>query len=66
MLSASKESVCLQTTFARLRDALSEDVYIDVVSYILYDRDKIPAGNVFWPLTYKRRSFEHERESRAV
>jgi hypothetical protein len=64
--SASKESICIQTTFARLRDVLPEDVYIGTVSYILYDRDKIPAGNVFWPLTYKRLSFEHERELRAV
>ena len=64
--SASKESMCLQTTFARLRDVLPEDVYIGVVSYISYDWDKIPAGNTFWPLTYKRRSFEHERELRAV
>ncbi len=64
--SASKESMCLQTTFARLRDVLPEDVYRGVVSYISYDWDKIPAGNTFWPLTYKRGSFEHERELRAV
>jgi hypothetical protein len=64
--SSAKESICIQSTYARLRHALAEDVYIGVVEYILYDRDKIPAGNTFWPLTYKRRSFEHERELRAV
>lgn len=64
--STSKESMCLQTTFARLRDVLPQDVYIGVVNYISYERDTIPAGNTFWPLTYKRRSFEHERELRAV
>jgi len=64
--STSKESVCVQTTYARLREALAEDVYIGMVNYISYERDKIPAGNTFWPLVHKRKSFEHERELRAV
>jgi hypothetical protein len=64
--STAKESVCLQTTYARLRDALAEDVYIGVINYISYELDKIPPENIFWPLTYKRKSFEHERELRAV
>jgi hypothetical protein len=64
--STAKESVCVQTTFARLRDALAEEVHIGVISYISYERDKIPAGNTFWPLMHKRKSFEHERELRAV
>lgn len=64
--SSAKESVCLQTTYARLRAALDKDVYIGVINYISYELDKMPPGNVFWPLTYKRKSFEHERELRAV
>jgi hypothetical protein len=64
--SSAKESVCLQTTYSRLRTALDGDVYIGVIKYISYELDKMPPGNVFWPLTYKRRSFEHERELRAV
>lgn len=60
--SSAKESICLQTTYTRLRDALAEDVYIGVVEYISYEQDKIPPGNTFWPLMRKRRSFEHERE----
>lgn len=64
--STSKESVCVQTTYARLREALAEDVYIGMVNYISYERDKIPAGNTFWPLVHKRKSFEHERELRAA
>jgi hypothetical protein len=64
--STSKESVCVQTTYARLREALAEDVYLGMVNYISYERDKIPAGNTFWPLVHKRKSFEHERELRAV
>src|SRR5208283_5194086 len=65
--STSKDSVCLQTTFARLRDVLPEDdVYIGVVNYISYDRDMIPDDNGLWPLFHKRKSFEHERELRAL
>lgn len=65
--STSKDSVCLQTTFARLRDVLpKDDVYIGVVNYILYDRDMIPDDNGLSPLFYKRKSFEHERELRAL
>lgn len=64
--SSAKESVCLQTTYARLRGALAADVHIGVVEYISYEHDKIPAGNTFWPLMRKRRSFEHEQELRAV
>jgi hypothetical protein len=64
--STSKESVCVQSTYTRLREALDGDVYIGVVNYIDYKRDTMPPNNVFWPLTYKRKSFEHERELRAV
>ena len=64
--STSKESVCVRTTYARLREALAEDVYIGTVKYISYDRDEIPADHPFWPLVHKRKSFEHERELRAV
>lgn len=64
--STSKESVCVQATYARLREALDENVYIGTVNYISYERDKIPAANTFWPLIHKRRSFEYERELRAV
>jgi hypothetical protein len=66
LYSTAKESVCLQTTYARLRDALEGDVHIGKVNYISYERDKIPPGNAFWPLMHKRKSFEHERELRAV
>ena len=52
--------------YSRLREALAEDVHIGTINYISYDRDKIPAGNTFWPLMHKRRSFEHEQELRAV
>ncbi len=62
-----REGVCVQTTFQRLWDNLKEeDIHIGRVKYIDYDKDYIPDGNVFHAILHKRRSFEHEREIRAV
>jgi hypothetical protein len=36
------------------------------VKYVDYETAVIPEGNTFWPFAHKRRSFEHEREVRAV
>jgi hypothetical protein len=50
--STSKES-------ARLREALSGDVYMGVVNYISYDRDKMPPNNIMFsvpPLISANRS----------
>ncbi len=64
--SATEQSVCLQSTYRRLRDGLDEDIYIGMVKYISYDRDRIPFDDLWWPLLHKRKSFEYERELRAV
>lgn len=36
------------------------------MQYVDYQRVVIPEGNTFWPFVHKRRSFEHERELRAI
>jgi hypothetical protein len=64
--SATEQSICIQSTYARLREVLPEDVYLGTVKYILYDRDHIPFDDLWWPLLHKRKSFEYERELRAV
>ena len=64
--SASEQSICIQSTYARLREALAEDVHLGTVKYISYDRDHIPFDDLWWPLLHKRKSFEYERELRAV
>jgi len=66
MFSSSHQSICLQSTYLRLRGALPDDVNIAVVKYILYERDQIPFDNAWWPLLHKRKAFEYERELRAV
>jgi len=65
----SDEGVAIQSTFKRLKDSLNsypEDVYIGQVKYVDYKRNIIPEGNLFYPYTHKRKSFEYERELRAV
>lgn len=66
VFSSSHQSICIQSTYARLRKVLPKDVDIGVVNYILYERDEIPFGNAWWPLLHKRKAFEYERELRAV
>ena len=64
----SDRSIAIQSTYERLRDSLSchSDVYVGVVNYIDYDSQPLPEGNSFYAFVHKRKSFEHERELRAV
>jgi hypothetical protein len=45
---------------------LPEKARVGVVHYIDYDRDWLPERNVYSPFVHKRKSFEHEREIRAI
>lgn len=54
-------------------DELPEDwtwreslVFLGEVQYIDYASEPIPFGSALYPFVYKRKSFEHEREVRAV
>jgi hypothetical protein len=66
----SEEGVAIQSTFRRLADCFNDykenDVWIGVLNYIDYGKDVIPVGNSLYPFIYKRKSFEHEKEIRAV
>jgi hypothetical protein len=43
------------------------DVYVGMVEYVGdYETDPMYIGNIFSPFLHKRKSFEHERELRAV
>lgn len=66
LYASSNRAIAVQTTYSKLREAFGDDVYIGVVRYISYDTDNIPFGNLFWPFVHKRKSFEHERELRAM
>lgn len=64
----SDEGIAVQSTYRRLRDSIVDDekVYLGVVRYIDYDKEWIDAGNLLSPFVHKRKSFEHEREVRAL
>lgn len=66
LYSRTDEAVAIQSTYERLHSALPEEAYVGVVNYVDYENEFIQEGNSFWPFVYKRRSFEHERELRAV
>lgn len=58
------EGVAIQTTFGALKQAINDpDVQIGRVSYVDYDETFFTSDSYFW---YKRKSFEHEREVRAM
>jgi hypothetical protein len=65
----SNEGVAIRSTFGRLCDSLRNfpvPVYIGAVTYLDYKREGFPEGITFRPLFHKRKSYEHERELRAL
>jgi hypothetical protein len=66
LYSQSSDAICVQTTFTKLSRALPSWIYGGVVSYVDYDRHTIRRDNSFNQFLIKRRSFEHERELRAI
>ena len=67
------EAIAVKSTYASLRNELPRNtripysVLITPVKYIDYEKDEIPeTDNMLTPFIYKRRSFEHERELRAI
>jgi hypothetical protein len=66
LYARTNEAIAIQSTYAKLFDVLPPDTYVGVVHYIDYERGVIPESNAFYSYLYKRKSFEHEREIRAV
>jgi hypothetical protein len=61
--------VAIQSTFKRLRDCFektNEPIFVGTVNYIDYEHDTISGNEVLSPYLYKRKSYEHEYEVRAV
>lgn len=59
----TKNAVAIQTTYGQLKDQLGERTEIRKIKYIDYDNRFVGINDEFW---YKRKSFEHEREVRAL
>ena len=65
----SDEGIAVQSTYNKLRSSISDDenVNLGVVKYIDYETEWIDGRvNLLTPFVHKRKSFEHEREVRAV
>ncbi len=68
LYSSERKGVAIKTTFGSLIASLQGDetVYIGRVKYVDYQNTFIPERNAFSPYLHKRKSFEHEREVRAI
>ena len=65
----SENGIAIQSTYRRLRDSFKdskEAVHIGIVKYIDEDDDTIDWRNVINYALHKRKSFEHEKELRAI
>lgn len=64
----SNEGIAIQSTYQKLRASIIDDerVHVGVVKYIDYKTEPIDSNEVISAFTHKRKSFEHEREVRAV
>lgn len=63
-----KDGIAVKTNFSSFKQSfISEtDIFVGRVSYIDYAIGSIPGGILLNPFLYKRHSFEHEREVRAI
>lgn len=72
LYSDHEKGIAIQSTFKNLCDCFFEyenDVAIGKVQYLNYKKDSIPWGNelkIYKPFIYKRKSFVHEQEIRAI
>lgn len=64
----SDEGIAIQSTYSKLKKSITDDeiVHIGRVKYIDYEKEYIDANNSLAAFVHKRRSFEHEREIRAL
>ena len=64
------EGVAIQSTFARLRDSFSKcreySIYIGEVAYIDFENELMTIEGSHYAYLFKRKSFEHEHELRAI
>jgi len=68
LYSVSGHGIAIESTIGRLRSSLrnANNVCIDSVRYMDFDRDPIEKGHKHDGLFVKRKSFEHEKEVRAT
>jgi len=66
LYARTNEAIAIRSTYQRLYDCLPPIAYVGVVRYHDYDAEWMAEGNTLYPYVHKLRSFEHEKELRAV
>ena len=68
MYCSRDDGVAVQTRYERLVDVIKDDdeLFIGCVTYLDYETQWFPDGNMFYPVMHKRRAFSHENEVRLV
>ncbi|WP_072681221.1 DUF2971 domain-containing protein [Arcobacter sp. LA11] len=66
LYTKTNESIAIETSFKKLKEALPNNVTITYVKYIDYNKDVISENFMYTPYIYKRKSFEHEKEVRVI
>ena len=66
LYSKVEASIAVRSSFALFREVLPAEVDLGIVKYIDYETEKVPLGNIISYCMHKRKSFEHERELRAL
>ena len=62
----SNQGIAIRSTYRKLRDILPSEVFMGKVTYCDYDSSEVMSDNLFDPFLFKRISFEHEQECRAI
>ncbi len=65
-LYGGEKAIAIRSRYSLLRTCLDSSIDIGVVKYIDFASERIPEGHLLRPYWYKRKSFTHERELRAV
>jgi hypothetical protein len=66
LYTSQNESICIRSKYRTLGDLLPAGVLFGIVKYIDYRRDTFDTNDMLSYIVHKRKSFEHEREIRAV
>lgn len=68
LYTGNGEGIAIKTTYRLLKESLAGKglAYLGRVNYVNYDTTRIRNNDPTAPFIHKRRSFEHEREVRAV
>ena len=68
LYAKSNEAIAIRTRLCRLQEELTQHdrIILGLVSYVDYAQDFAREGNIYDGFMSKRKSFEHERELRAV